>query len=49
MAPATASPERPAYLQWLLFAEKTLDPLVVAELQGPAPSRTRLDEVRRAR
>jgi len=55
LAPPIGSPDRGAYLQWLLFAEVTLEPLVLehlpnaqrseAQKRGPMQTRTRLESV----
>lgn len=37
LAAPVGHPHRAEYLEWLLFSESTLDPLVVAQMRGPAP------------
>lgn len=53
LAPALASPERAAYLQWCVFVPGTLEPAVLGaflQSQGrePAPGTPRLDEALQA-
>ncbi|MBM7115089.1 glutathione S-transferase family protein [Archangium primigenium] len=48
LAPAPHAPERGAYYQWLLFAERTLEPLALELRRGgplAEPERKRLDDV----
>ena len=51
LAPPVGSPDREPYLQWLLFAEVTLEPVMLehyrsAQLtEDKKPARARLDEV----
>ena len=44
-APSPHAPERGDYLQWLLFAEATLDPIVVGFLTNPNAPRDRLEQL----
>lgn len=44
-APLPHAPERGDYLQWLLFAEATLDPVVVGFLTNPNGPRDRLEQL----
>lgn len=43
LAPAPLSPDRGAYLQWLIFAETTLDAAVIEVLGNPNAPRARAD------
>jgi len=52
LAPASGTPERGAYYQWLLFAERTLEPVALELRHGaqlPETERARVFEQHRAR